>query len=272
MTSEYCPDEDALIARLADDDEQAAKALADMGCTRAVPALAERAMWSPSASMREVAVWAAAELSVDRSLPALLDRLRDGDVDTRLRAVADLGRQHDRDALKTVAFTDPAPAVREAALDTLFARLDLLLDAEPFHTVLDVVRRRVLSPLPSVRAEAETELRELLDRWAAGASRRQLRLSWRADGEEGPLRDFVRTVYDGQATRHFDYARLAELTGGERKWLEDVLLSELHHDPEAVRAVALLGIRRAIQPLRELLPITEHVPAEDIETALHWLR
>jgi hypothetical protein len=49
---------------------------------------------------RDVAFWALAELSVDHSLPALLDRLRAGDVDARL----------------------------QAALDTLFAHLGLLLD------------------------------------------------------------------------------------------------------------------------------------------------
>jgi hypothetical protein len=135
--------------------------------------------------------------------------------------------------------------------------------------MLDVIRRRVLSPLPSVRAEAETELRELLDRWMARRIRRELGLSWRADNEEGPLGDFVRSIY-GES--HFDYARLAGLTGRDRKWVEDVLLSELHHDPKAVQAVALLGVRRAVQPLRELLPITENVPVADIETALRKLR
>src|SRR4051794_4499379 len=55
--------EDILIAKLAQDDGRAAKALADIRCTRAVPALAERAMWSPTAAMRDIAAWAVAELS-----------------------------------------------------------------------------------------------------------------------------------------------------------------------------------------------------------------
>jgi hypothetical protein len=264
--------EDILIAKLADDDGRAAKALADVQCARAVPALAERAMWSPSAAMRDVAAWAVSELSVDRGLAALRDRLRDGDVDARLQAVLDLGEHHGRDgqaALESAVFTDRDPVVRSAALDTLFARLDLLMDAEPFHSMLDFVRRRVLSPLPSVRAEAETELRDLIARWTTGRPRRELGLAWRADSTEGPLKDFVRSVYG--ATGGFDYARLGELTGHDRKWVEDVLLSELHQDPDAVGAVALLGIRRAVQPLRELLPITDKVPAADIEIALRRL-
>jgi HEAT repeat protein len=263
--------EDILITRLAVDDRRAARALADIRCLRAVPALAERAMWSPSAPMREIAVWAMTELGVDRGLPALLGRLRDGDVDARLQAVVDLGGHRDREsqnALETAAFTDPEPVVRGAALDTLFARLDLLMDAEPFHSMLDFVRRRVLSPLPSVRAEAEVELRELFAKWAAGRPRRELGLVWRADSEEGPLGDFVRGIY-GES--QFDYTLLAGLSDQDRKWVEDVLLSELHHDPDAVRAVAILGIRRAVQPLRELLPVTEHVPAADIELALRQL-
>lgn len=263
--------EEILIARLAADDTRAARELAELRCARAIPVLAERAVWSASAAMRDVAYWALAELSVDRSLPAVLDRLRDGDVDARLQAVFDLGERYGREgqgALEAAVFTDPDPVVRSAALDTLFARLDLLMDAEPFHSVLDFVRRRALSPLPSVRAGAEAELRELIDRWTAGGARRELGLAWRADGEEGPLRDFVHSLYDES---HFDYARLSGLTGQERKWVEDVLLSELHHDPEAVHAVAFLGIRRAIQPLRELLPIAENVPVTDIQIALRRL-
>jgi len=263
--------EDILMARLADDDARAARALAGIRCVRAVPALVERAAWSSSATMRDVAFWAAAELSVDRRLTALLDRLRDGDVDARLQAVLDLGERYDpegRAALEIAVFTDPEPVVRGAALDTLFARLDLLLDAEPFHSMLDLVRRRVLSPLPSVRLEAETELRELLDQWTAGQPRRRLGLAWRADSREGPLVDFLRGVY-GESP--FDYGRLTGLTGRDRKWVEDVLLSELHHAPDAVRAVALLGVRRAVQPLRELLAVTENVPAADIEAALRRL-
>jgi hypothetical protein len=190
------------------------------------------------------------------------------DVEGRLQAVFDLAERYGRDgqdALRTAAFTDPAPVVRGAALDILFARLDLLLDAEPFHSMLDFVRRRALSPLPSVRAEAETELCDLLDRWTAGEPRRQLGLAWRA---EGPLREFIAGVYGESPC---DYARLAGLAGHERKFVEDVLLSELHHDPAAVQAVALLGVRRAFQPLCELLSITEEVPAQDVALALRRL-
>ena len=289
--------ENILIGKLAQDDGRAAKALADIRCTRAIPALAERAASSPSRTMRDFAARAMAELSIDRGLSALLDRLRDGDVDARLQAVFDLGDHPDpraEDAVETTAFTDSEPVVRSAALDALFARRDLLLDAEPFRGMLDFISRRTLSALPSVRAEAETELRELFARLAAGQSRRQLGLAWRADRKAGPLRDFVRSVFgEGPAeesrryqqlkesgasmagmhrpSQRFDYARLAGLTGRERKWIEDVLLSRLDDDPDAVQAVALLGIQRAIQPLRELLPITENVPAADIETALRQL-
>jgi hypothetical protein len=289
--------ENILIGKLAEDDGRAATALADIGCTRAIPALAERAASAPSQTMRDHAAWAIAELSTDRSLPALLDQLRNGDVDARLQAVFDLSDHLDpqaEDAEEAAAFTDPEPVVRSAALDALFARRDLLLDAESFRSMLDFIHRRALSPLPSVRAEAEAELRELFARWAAGQSRRQLGLAWRADRKDGPLKDFVRSVFGEspveesrryqqlkesgasmadmrQPPQRFDYARLAGLTGRERKWIEDVLLSRLDHDPDAVQALALLGIQRAIQPLRELLPITENVPAANIETALRQL-
>lgn len=289
--------ENILIGKLAEDDGRAAKALADIRCTRAIPALVERAASSPSRAMRDFAARAIAELSIDRGLPALLDRLRNGDVDARLQAVFDLSDHPDpraEDAIETTAFTDPEPVVRSAALNALFTRRDLLLDAESFRSMLDFIDRRALSPLPSVRAEAEAELRELFARWAAGQSRRQLGLAWRADRKAGPLKDFVRSVFGESPAeesrryqqlkesgasmagvrrppQRFDYARLAGLSGRERKWIEDVLLSRLDHDPDAVQAVALLGIQRAIQPLRELLPITENVSAADIETALRQL-
>jgi HEAT repeat protein len=247
--------------------------------------------------MRDFAAQAIAELSADRSLPALLGRLRDGDANTRLQAVFDLGDHtgpQAEEAVETAAFTEQEPVVRAAALDALFARRGLLLDAESFRSRLDFIRRRVLSPLPSVRVEAEAELRELLARLAAGDSRRQLGLAWRADRKAGPLKDFVRAVFGGSPAeeslryqelkasgvpaqdwprhcREFNYARLTGLTGRERTWLEDVLLSQLDQEPDAVRAVALLGVQRAIQPLRELLPITQTVPAADVEAALRQL-
>lgn len=287
--------EDLLIDKLAEDDLRAVRPLVELRCARAVPALRERVATSPSARMRDLATWAVAELAVDRGLPAIVERLRTGDVDARLDAVSDLYDHDDPRAeqvLDTAAFTDPAGVVRNAALDMLFARRDILLDAESFRSTLDFVRRRMLSPLPAVRAEAEAELRHLFMRLAAGESRDQLGLTWRADREEGPLREFVlskfgddavtegrryaewkasgRDISELRVTRPpFDIRQLAGLRGWERKWVEDVLLSELHDGPGPVHAVAVLDVRRAIQPLRELRATTEH--PRDVENALRQL-
>jgi hypothetical protein len=290
--------EDMLIAKLAEDDVRAVQPLVDILCTRAVPALAERAESSRSERMRNAATWGVAELGVDRSLPALLDRLGDSDVGVRQQVVFDLGDDPDpraEEALENTAFTDSAGVVRSSALTKLFARRGFLLDQESFRSMLDFVERRALSPLPSVRAEAEAELRDLFARQAAGQSREQMGLDWRADREEGPLKDFVLAKFgdtpvaesrryqeliesgvppeqwDRPVRPPVDYAALSELTGRERKWLEDVVLSRLHDDPEAVSEAVLIGVRRAIRPLRELLPITENVPVEEIEAALRQL-
>jgi HEAT repeat protein len=289
--------EDMLIAKLAEDDQRSIRPLVEIRCTRAIPAMAERAASSPYQWMRDLAEWGMAELRVDRGLPAVLERLRDDDVEVRLQAVFDLRAHVDLEAEQAeemAAFTDPDPLIRSAALDALFGRRSLILDAESFRGNLDFVRRRMLSPLPSVRAEAEDELRDLLTLLAAGLTRQQLWLDWRADQEEGPLKEFVLAVFGmtpmaesrrylelkaagGDMTQlrptrqSFDYARLAGLAGRERKWVEDVLLSMLDDDVESVRAVGLLGVRRAIQPLRELLPITEKVPVAEIEAALRQL-
>jgi hypothetical protein len=290
---------DLLMDKLAEDDLRAVQPLVEIRCTRAIPAFAERAASSPSPTMRNRAAWAIEELSTDRGLPALVERLRGGDLDTRLQAVFDLNDLDDPAAdraAETAAFTDPDPLIRNAALDVLLAKRGLFLDDEPFRSMLDFVRRRMLSPLPTVRAEAEAELRHLLARWAAGESREQLGLARRADQEEGTLKEFVLSKFGDtpveESRRYQEWqtsgadiselrrprppvhlARLAGLTGWERKWLEDVLLSELHREREAVAAVAQLGVRRAVQPLRELLTIDSEVPVADVENALrHLLR
>src|SRR5262245_52217580 len=157
--------EDMLIAKLAEDDVRAVQPLVEMRLTGAIPALTERAASSPSPRMRDLAERAVAELRVDRGLPALLARLHDDDGEVRQQAVFDLAAHTDpaaEEAVEWVAFHDPEGVVRNSAMTGLFARRGLILDAESFRGVLDFVNRRALSPLPSVRAEAEAELRELL--------------------------------------------------------------------------------------------------------------
>lgn len=289
--------ENILIDRLADDG-RAAKALVDIRCTRAIPALAERAATSPSATMRDHAARAMAELDTDRGLSALRDRLHKGDVGARLRAVFDLSAHSDpraEDAAETAAFTDPEPVVRSAALDALFARRGLLPDAESFRSMLDFIKRRALSPAAvrtrGSRGRASGALRPVGGRdshagswvWPGARTARpgRSRSSCAASSAKTPaaesrrnqqLKESGASMTDmHEPPQRFDYARLAGLTGRERKWIEDVLLSELHDDRDAVHAVALLGVQRAIQPLHELLPITEDVPAADIEAALRQL-
>jgi hypothetical protein len=52
------------------------------------------------------------------------------------------------------------------------------------------------------------------------------------------------------------------LTGDDRRWAEDVILSRLPGDMHAVRALAALGVTRAIPALREL------PPGDDVRAAL----
>src|SRR5262245_44631950 len=87
--------EEMLIAKLGEDDIRAVRPLVEMRSTRAIPALAERAASSPWQRMRDAAEWGVAELRVDRSLPALLERLRDNDVGVRQQAVFDLAAHAD---------------------------------------------------------------------------------------------------------------------------------------------------------------------------------
>lgn len=71
-----------------------------------------------------------------------------------------------------------------------------------------------------------------------------------------------------------DYALdgLAELTGRERLLVDNLLLLYLHLDPGAARAATRLGVRRAIERLRELLSSAdEEAVAADARSALRVL-
>lgn len=260
--------EDILMAKLAEDDGRAASALAEIRCTRAIPALEQRLAVTSFPMVRESITAALRELRTER------DSLHGGAVRARLERVWNLAgdaRPSAQAALETAAFTELSGIVQSAALDALLARRELILYDVPYRSVLRYVTSRACSSLPSVRTEALGELRQLFDRLAAGETPEQLGLTWSADRGSPPLRDFV-SYLDGSHPRvRYPYEELAGLAGQERRWVEDVLLSQLPSSIEDVRAVALLGIRRAVEPLRELIPIAEYLPVGEIEAALDQL-
>jgi HEAT repeat protein len=267
--------EDVLIRKLGEDDGRAANALADIGCTRAIPALAERAALSRSSTMRVFAARALLGLGDDSGRTAAIDVSRTADRFDRAAAVDLLAKYPGPETAAAVetALADPDATVRSSAISALLTLHGLARYDTSYRDVLGNIHGRMLSPLPSVCAEALAELRAVLARAVAGETPQRLGLTWHADERTEPVKSFADSL-EGDApewAEDFALDGVTALTGRDRKWVEDMLLNYLPRDPRAVRAVAHLGIRRAIEPLRELLPIADDAMAVEIQAALHRL-
>jgi HEAT repeat protein len=263
--------EDILIARLATGDGRAATALADGYCLRAIPALIEATTDAAAPVMRVFAARALLRMDSDAGRESLARMLRDhegSDFDrgSAARLLAEFP-DPDVDLLLEVASTDPDGLVRSQATTALFEVVGL----EDHHSgeVLLSVAGRLLSSLTTVRAEALAELRAVLAAWKAGATAEDLGLTWQADREHKPL---GRLIDDIDSTRtDFRLDGLRELTGRERILVDNLVLLRLHADRRAVRAAGRLGVRRAIEPLRELLGSAKGHAREEILSVLDSL-
>ncbi len=273
--------EDMLIGRLGTDDGRLAAALAEVGCTRAIPALAERAAASASPAMR---------LSAARALLALGD---DSGDDSGGSALADLlrtgaGDRHDRAAALTLlaqfpdpdlevfwdtAVADPHESARSSATAALISLHGLTDYNTSYRDVLGGIHARMFSPLRSVRTDAMSDLRTVIARTAAGETPQQLGLTWQADDQAEPVKTFIDSIHNDHPPWAHRYALdgLAALPGPGRVWVEDMLLGLLHRDPRAAHAVATLRVQRAIEPLRELLHTADGTIATQATTALRQL-
>lgn len=270
--------EDILIAKLTGNDHIAAKALAEVRCARAVPALIQATAATATPHMRVTAARALLRLRDTSGRPALVEVLRThaGDDMTRSAAVELLGEfpHPDTDFLLEVAATDPACRVRSSAFDTALVVHGLATE----HTRYDEVMRsevllsiagRVLSSLTTVRREACGELRVLLDRWEAGATREELGLTWQLSERDEA---FQRLIDNFESTRQdWPLDGLVDRTGRERVLLENLVLLRLAEDHRAVRAAAVLGVRRAVAPLRELVHLTSAPRRGEIESVIEEL-
>jgi HEAT repeat protein len=267
--------EDILIDKLREDDGRAAKALADIGCTRAIPALAERAAHSEWPTMRVWAADALLRMGDHSGRAALAEVARTGDWYDRAAAV-DLLVEYpgeDTEAVVRAAMTDPNSTTRSSAVSAFLTLRGLGGYDDSSQDLLGNIVGRMCSPLVSVQEEARGELWSVLERRAAGETPEQLGLTEPIDVESELFRGFVASLRDDPTNQAEDYdlTGLAELSGRERKWVEDMLLNYLPRDPRAIRAVARFGVRRAIEPLREMLPTADPATATQIEAALRHL-
>lgn len=265
--------EDILIAMLAKNDGRAANALADVGCSRAVPALTRATTAEAEPGMRVFAARALLNLGSQAGRPAIVQMLRTHDGGTLARSMAaDLLTEFpdpDKEVLLAAASTDPDSSVRSAAANAVLVAWNLGGADTRQGDVLLSIRGRLLSSLSTVRKEALAELSTILARLDAGETAEQLGLLWRVDRRITPLHRF-RDAIDSD-TPNYPVDGLQDLTGRERVLLENLVLLRLHADRRAVRAAGALGVHRAIEPLRELHRTAEGDARTEIESVLATL-
>lgn len=116
-----------------------------------------------------------------------------------------------------------------------------------------LLRNRLCSPLQSVRADAFIELHDLSARLASGASPDELHLTWQADINKEP---------SSTSWPAWDPPNRPGPRAYPRRWAEDFLWHFLLLDPRAARALASLGVTRALEPLREAQPLASGETAE----------
>jgi hypothetical protein len=117
------------------------------------------------------------------------------------------------------------------------------------------------------RIEAMAEPREIIARWEAGETAEDLGLTWHCDNK-AVLR-LSESIDSGKAD--LSTRGLEALTGRERTLVENLVLLRLHTDRRAIWAAGALGVRRAVEPLRELLGTAEGHAQAEIESVLATL-
>lgn len=265
--------EDILIARLPTGDGRVAKALAEVGCVRAIPALIEATGETALPIMRVFAARALLRLGNQSGRAALVAMLRTraGGARDRGRAVQLLAEfpNPDKELLLEVASTDPDRSVRSSGVDAVLTVWGLTDEATMWSETLLSIGGRLLSTLSSVRQEALVELRGILTRLDAGETAEDLGLTWDADREAEPLYSFIESLESTEPD--LAVAGLENLTGRERTLVENLVLLHLDRDHRAVRAAGRLSVHRAIEPLRELHESAEGDDRVEIEAMLATL-
>lgn len=269
--------EDILIAALATHDGRVATALADADCVRAIPALVQETSDAAPPIMRVFAARALLRLGDFSGRDALVRMIRDHegsefDRGSAARLLAEFP-DPDRELLIQAASTDPSTITRTQAIRALFTVLGLDDDDTLRSDMTLTISGRLLSPLSTVRDEAVAELRAILARIDAGDTAEMVGLTWQVDQSNEPLQRFLDTLDTMDSTEddyQEDYAieGLEELTGQERTYVENLVLVRLPIERRAVRAAGRLGVRRAVEPLRELLRKTRGDGRREIQSAL----
>jgi hypothetical protein len=265
--------EDILIAKLPENDLRAAETLAEVKCVRAIPALIRATSQQAIPRIRVIAARALLHMHNTSGRQSLIEILRANDGDGEVRSdAADLLAQFprpDTDFLLEVACTDPDESVRSSAFDALLTAYGLADEHTRYGEVLFSIAGRLLSTLRAVRHEAHIELGTILAGWNAGATEEELGLTWHSSERDEHFERLVDSFEDNQPEWPIDGLR--DRTGRERTLVENIVLLRLDKDHRAVRAARALGVRRAAEPLRELLNNTTEPVRTEIESIIEIL-
>lgn len=268
--------EDLLIAKLAKHDGRAADALADANVVRAIPALQACTATEVPAIMRLAAARALHKLGESSALATVKEVMSGAaDPQDRLSAVsaARLWKGDEVFAALEQSLQDASPSVRSAATKRLIEQQGLGAFTRDYRDRLGLLQNRMTSPLESVRRAALAELKEVLTRHKAGETPEQLGLTWQADESQEPLRSFAESLRSKAPPWDRDYAiaGVDALDETARRWVEDCLWHTLPTDPRAARALASLGVTRALEPLREAQRLANGETAAAITAAIETL-
>lgn len=262
--------EDVLISKVERDDGRAAAALAEYGCVRAIPVLVRSATESRSLLMRVFAASALLGLGDESGRAALVAMLRnptdrEGERGHAVRLLAEFPNP-DKGLLLEVALLDPHPFVRSSAVGAVLTAWGLGGRETSRGDVLLSIAGRMMSTLRSVRQEAFDQLREVLARIDAGETAADLDLTARVDRDEEPLHSLYESIEGDEPD--FPIAGLGDLPAPALRVVHNLILLYLGRDPRAVRAAGRVGVRRAIEPLREMLRTATGDERANIEAAL----
>jgi HEAT repeat protein len=264
--------EDLLLAALSTDDPRIARALRDLGSTRAIAPLRAALARTQHGRMRVAVARALFELGHDRSaIATIVDVLRRGDRSARETAASVLRVLPVGDVQPALldALSDRDASVRGLAASALYTLHQLDDLARDYRDRLGVLRMLIASPLPSVAAHAADEIRSVIGALDRGATPQSLGLDRAVDDESPAIKRLLDSHSDAQGV----WSELLDVeaippSGPDRVWAEDMILSWLPGDHRACRAVADLHLRRAAPALRELVPRAEGRLAIEAAAAL----
>jgi hypothetical protein len=112
-------------------------------------------------------------------------------------------------------------------------------------------------------------MRTILAKWKAGATKEDLNLTWQTTELDEAFERLVDSFEDDKP--HWPIDGLRDRTGLERTLVENLVLLRLDQDHRAVRAAGALRVRRAIEPLRELLRTNTGPTRGEIESIIETL-